>query len=53
MDKNPKMYYSKELIELLKREMEKISPSTLHKLMNPYCMECMFERGWELIHGPK
>jgi hypothetical protein len=45
-------YYSKEVIELMKKNM-RLSPSTAHKIMNPYCGQCMLERGKKLIENAK
>jgi len=45
------VYYDKKTIELLKKEFDAISPSTWHKIMNPYCGKCLTERGKALIEG--
>jgi len=43
MSKNP-VYYSKEVLEALKKSF-RLSPSTLHKIMNPFCGKCIGTRG--------
>ena len=37
------IYYDKRAVEMLK-ESFKLSPSTLHKIMHPYCAECLAEQ---------
>lgn len=44
-------YYSKEIIDLLKTQLDTVSPETWHKIMNPLCGVCMAERGRALIEG--
>ena len=41
--KNP-IYFSKKLIEVAKKNTA-MSPSTWHKIMNPFCGPCLYERG--------
>jgi hypothetical protein len=43
-------YYDKEAVEALKKNME-ASPEFWHKVMNPYCPVCLYERGKALIEG--
>lgn len=45
------IYYSKEFIDALKKQMEEISPSTWHKMMYPMCGQCMAEKGKALVEG--
>ena len=45
------IYYSKESIELLKKEFERVSPSTWHRIMNPYCGKCLEERGRMIVEN--
>jgi hypothetical protein len=45
------IYYSKEMIDLLHKQFDSISPETWHRMMNPMCGICMAERGKALIEG--
>lgn len=49
MDKT--IYYDKKTLEPLKKEFAAVSPSTWHKIMNPYCGECLAERGKAFVEG--
>lgn len=45
------VYYSKEILDLLHKQLEDISPEIWHKMMNPMCGHCLAERGRALIEG--
>ena len=44
------IYYDKEAIEKLKESFQ-LSPSTLHKMLNPMCGQCLAEKGKALVEG--
>ena len=48
-----KIYFDKRTIEILKKQFENISPSTWHKIMNPFCPQCLEERGREIVERIK
>ena len=41
---NKKIYFTPEFLELMKKQ-TRMSPETLHKIMNPFCGTCLFEMG--------
>lgn len=41
------VWYTPETIALLKAYLP--SPETMHKIMNPYCGQCMAERGRQVL----
>lgn len=46
---NPQVYYSKETLEVLRQEFDRISPETWHLIFNPYCVKCLESRGEALL----
>ena len=42
-------WFNKEILKHMRKQMESISDSTWHKIMNPYCGQCMLERGRKFI----
>jgi hypothetical protein len=41
-------FYDPKMIALLKKQMY-LSPSTAHKLANPFCGKCIMERGKQFL----
>ena len=50
MDKNP-IYYDKKVLAVLFEQLNSMSASTLHKIMNPMCGQCLAEKGKALVEG--
>ncbi len=42
-------YYDPKFLEVLKANLS-ISDDTLHKIMNPYCGQCLLERGEKVLN---
>ena len=45
------IYYSKEILELLHKQFDNISLETWHRILNPMCGQCLYERGKALVEG--
>jgi len=51
MNIDPTKYYSKELLDILRKQLDNISPMTWHHIANPFCGQCLYERGKAIIAG--
>jgi len=51
MDNKEAIYYSKELLEILHRQFDDLSPEFWHKVMKPMCGTCLAQRGRDLIEN--
>jgi len=45
MENMEQIYYSKEILELLHKELDSLSPEFWHCVSRPYCPVCLEERG--------
>lgn len=44
-------FYDEKTLKVLRRVLDGISDNTWHKIMNPYCGQCLTERGRAILEG--